>query len=210
MRYSKSMTKEGHTYIPKEDLRKDYSEAEAELQEIGEKIGVVHKHYGAEISTYDEVNTLVPEGETNPFADEHKVLIESRKAELNPLTDKERELTARLRRLYVTAWNEATRKENIEKRVQEYQEVLPAVKEMHKEIEHMYLEIDAVNQQTGRIVREANELAQSLEILLLKKVPTDEDEKEIRRTMETLVEVYGRITNMEHRIVHSGVSAPRE
>ncbi|GEM_PF-6286882 len=202
------MTNEHSNRILSEYPGNDYVKADAELGEVARQIDLVGEHYDEEISAHEEVSQIVSPGEEYPFVNEHEILVNSRNAELTPLTQKQLELTAKLRRLYAVAWNEAIKKENRDKRYQEHQEALPAVREMHEEIQHMYTEINAVNERAVRIVGEAGALAQSLEVLLSKEKPTDEDEKEIRKLMETLVEVYAKITNMEHRIVHSGVFAP--
>ena len=207
VRYTiKHMNKENSSAFPNEYPGKLYAESEVEREIIESQIGLVRSHYDDEISVHEEVSSSVSPGEPNPFADEYGMLVASRDAELTPLTQKHQELMARLRRLYTVAWNEANAKENRDKRYQEHQEALPAVQEMHKEIRHIYTEIDAFNKRAVGIVRDAEETASQLEILLQKEVSSDDDEKQIRNLIESLVEVYGKITSMEHVIVHSATT----
>lgn len=186
--------------------RKDYEEAQEELAQAIAQEDQIHQYYSEELGVHDELSRDIPEGEVYQFADEQAALEEARKVELAPLIKREEELKVKLRRLYNVAFNEAAKKENADSRLKAHHETLPAVREMHEEIDKIRGEIEAFNSRAAGFVREAEELATSLEKLLASNDTSDQAEAEIRRLTETLVEAYGRITSMEHAIVHSSIN----
>ena len=177
--------------------REEYERAERDLENTRGDKKQVEDYYAEELKPHHE---LRKEDEGAYLFDEELTQLEKGRAdELRPILEREAALSAKLKRLYSLAWNEATR----ESRERENVKTLEALREMDKEIERIEEQLENLPETPLRRAALARisdicDLLLSLKDLLESDTP---EAAQIQDKLLTLAGAYGNLTRFEHRLL---------
>lgn len=111
---------------------------------------------------------------------------------------------AKMGRLFSLALKEAKEEDLVRK----HAELLPALREFSTEVAHIEAEIEASNPKALFAIRDAKDHAEYLKKLLLEKHPTLAGEADLQEDFRTLYELWKRLQEVQHSVVHSDHTPP--
>jgi|SRR3989344_2066024 len=178
----------------------DYTKTAQELDVVKSEKEKIHKHYKDELNPHNELVSELKESDEYPFAKERDELIKAQENELSPLKLKEKSFVAKLRRLYTLDLDEAY----AHNRYLEYSYMLPALREMLDDINKSKREMRGTRgyPDVAEIIVDAYGVIEEMRDLLSKETMSVYEEKNLNEKCAKLLELYGRISELEHRYVH--------
>ena len=178
--------------------RAEYEQTANDLENVRGDKKQVEDYYAEELKPHHDLRKEA--GGPYVFDEELTQLEKARADELKPILESEAALAAKLKRLYSRAWSEAIR-ENYDR---EAAKTLEALGEMDAELGRIESELEDSEESDLRTaalacLNDMRDFVFSLKNLLTAGGP--EAARKIQEHMLALAEAYGKLTELEHRIL---------